>query len=88
MAPVEPGSLEPKTRPTHRNVAYGQSPNGEMSKGATGSHHGPQPDNAVRILLGGDVLDQIRRSGTNEGRDKTEVDVDFLLKGAEKLCGV
>ena len=40
----------------------------------------------VEMLLGGDMLGQICRRGAGEGR--TEVDVDFLLKGAEKLCGV
>lgn len=40
----------------------------------------------VEMLLGGDMLDQIRRRGAGEGR--TELDVDFLLKGAEKLCGI
>ncbi|MCJ1356808.1 MAG: hypothetical protein MMC33_006804 [Icmadophila ericetorum] len=37
----------------------------------------------VEMLLGGDMLGQICRRGAGEGR--TEVDVDFLLKGAEKL---
>lgn len=37
-------------------------------------------------MLGGDLHDQIRRS--ERGRNKDAVDVETLLKGAERLCGV
>lgn len=37
-------------------------------------------------MLGGDLHDQIRRSERRGGKD--EVDVEVLLRGAEKLCGV
>jgi hypothetical protein len=37
-------------------------------------------------VLGGDLHDQIRRS--ERGRNKDVVDVETLLKGAERLCGV
>ena len=33
-------------------------------------------------------MNQIRSGGTNTSRDRTEVDVELLLMGAEKLCAV
>lgn len=43
---------------------------------------------AVATLLGGELGEQIRREGEKEGKERGEVDVNLLLKGAEKLCGV
>ena len=43
---------------------------------------------AVATLLGGELGEQIRKEGAKEGKERGEVDVDLLLKGAEKLCGV
>lgn len=40
----------------------------------------------MAAVLGGDLHEQIRRSERRSGRD--DVDVEILLKGAEKLCGV
>lgn len=40
------------------------------------------------MLLGGDVLDHLRKGGVGEGRDRGDMNVDVLLKGAEKLCRV
>jgi hypothetical protein len=37
-------------------------------------------------VLGGDLHEQIRRSERRGGKD--DVDVETLLRGAEKLCGV
>jgi len=42
----------------------------------------------VATLLGGDLGEQIRTEGTKEGKERGEVDVNVLLKGAEKLCAV
>ena len=44
--------------------------------------------NAVATLLGGELGDQIRKESSKEGKERGEVDVDSLLKGAEKLCSV
>lgn len=43
---------------------------------------------AVATLLGGELGEQIRKEGAKEGKERGEVDVNLLLKGAEKLCGV
>ena len=40
------------------------------------------------MVLGGDFAEQIRRVGSGGGKERGEVDVDLLLKGAEKLCDV
>lgn len=37
-------------------------------------------------MLGGDLHEQIRRSERRGGKE--DIDVEILLKGAEKLCGV
>lgn len=60
----------------------------------------PRRNTAVAAVLGGDLVERIRRGGGGgagsglgyqsyeRGREKGEVDVDVLLEGAEKLCGV
>lgn len=39
-------------------------------------------------LLGGELGEQIRKETSREGKDRSEVDVNLLLKGAEKLCNI
>ncbi|KAI9787623.1 MAG: hypothetical protein M1839_000154 [Geoglossum umbratile] len=67
--------------------------------GGVNSVRAPRRNTAVAAVLGGDMVEQIRRGGGGgvgsgvgypgaEGREKGEVDVEILLKGAEKLCGV
>ncbi|KAK4996678.1 hypothetical protein LTR66_003764 [Elasticomyces elasticus] len=56
----------------------------------------PRRHTAVAAVLGGDLFQRTRRgagdtsSGRRDGvgREKGEVDVEVLLEGAEKLCGV
>ena len=43
---------------------------------------------AVATLLGGELGEQIRNENTKEGKDRGDVDVNLLLKGAEKLCSI
>lgn len=47
-----------------------------------------RPGLTVATLLGGDLGERIRKESVKESKDRGEVDVDLLLKGAEKLCGV
>lgn len=49
------------------------------------SQHKPS---AVATLLGGELGERIRKENTKEGKERGDVDVDLLLKGAEKLCSV
>jgi DASH complex subunit Spc34 len=43
---------------------------------------------AVAAVLGGDLHDQLRWGEVAAGGSKGDVDIEILLKGAEKLCGV
>ena len=54
----------------------------------TASYQGLKPTTAVGRILGGDLVAQIKRAGRDNGVDRGDVDVDALLDGAEKLCGV
>ncbi|KAL2354313.1 DASH complex subunit Spc34 [Cryomyces antarcticus] len=69
------------------------------SNSGTNLTRAPRRNTAVAAVLGGDLVERIRRGGgggvgtgaghrTAGGREKGEVDVDVLLEGAEKLCGV
>ncbi|KAF3018882.1 hypothetical protein G7054_g9370 [Neopestalotiopsis clavispora] len=79
-APPKPSSR----RQTVFNVASGEV---TTSGGATGRNVGaPRRHTAVAAVLGGDLHDQIRKS--ERGWNKENVDVEILLRGAEKLCGV
>lgn len=42
----------------------------------------------MATLLGGDLGEQIRKEGSKNANERSEVDVNVLLKGAEKLCGI
>ncbi|KAI1880337.1 hypothetical protein JX265_001958 [Neoarthrinium moseri] len=75
---------ESSRRQTVFNVASGEvttsGPSAARNAGA------PRRHTAVAAVLGGDLHDQIRKS--ERGRNKDHVDVEILLRGAEKLCGV
>lgn len=71
-----------KRRRTVFNVA-----SGEITTGPPTSRGGaaPRRHTAVAAVLGGEMHDALRRGETDRRGD---VDVDVLLRGAEKLCGV
>lgn len=57
----------------------------------------PRRNTAVAAVLGGDLYRKTRTGNTTDGRpryaraagrDKGDIDVEVLLEGAEKLCGV
>ncbi|RYP57461.1 hypothetical protein DL769_009466 [Monosporascus sp. CRB-8-3] len=71
-------------RQTVFNVASGEVTTAASGTGrATGA---PRRHTAVAAVLGGDLHEQIRRSERRGGKD--DVDVEVLLRSAEKLCGV
>ncbi|KAK2591542.1 hypothetical protein QQS21_010762 [Conoideocrella luteorostrata] len=79
-------SAEQETRGTKRrqtvfNVACGEVTTGPPSCSATN----PRRHTAVAAVLGGEMHSQLRKVETDR---KGDVDVDILLRGAEKLCGV
>ncbi|KAK7210308.1 hypothetical protein V2G26_017486 [Clonostachys chloroleuca] len=71
-----------KRRRTVFNVA-----SGEITTGPPTSRGGaaPRRHTAVAAVLGGEMHDALRRG---EADRRGDVDVDVLLRGAEKLCGV
>ncbi|KAI0867172.1 DASH complex subunit Spc34 [Xylaria cubensis] len=84
-ATAQPQENEKKSsrRQTVFNVA-----SGEVTTSASTGRAGtvPKRNTAVAAVLGGDLHDQIRRSERRGGKD--QVDIEVLLRGAEKLCGV
>ncbi|KAK7753377.1 hypothetical protein SLS62_004667 [Diatrype stigma] len=74
-------------RQTVFNVA-----SGEVTTAASGTGRStagaPRRHTAVAAVLGGDLHEQIRRSERRGGGSKDDVDVEVLLRSAEKLCGV
>ncbi|RFU77775.1 dash complex subunit spc34 [Trichoderma arundinaceum] len=72
--------IKPKNRrQTVFNVASGEVTTGPPSRGA------PHRRTAVAAVLGGEMHEQLRRGETDR---KGDLDVEVLLRGAEKLCGV
>ncbi|KHN97333.1 DASH complex, subunit Spc34 [Metarhizium album ARSEF 1941] len=79
-------SAEPESKPGGRrqtvfNVASGEVTTGPPTRGSAN----PRRHTAVAAVLGGEMHSQLRRGETDRRGD---VDVEILLRGAEKLCGV
>ncbi|KAK4069666.1 uncharacterized protein Triagg1_6796 [Trichoderma aggressivum f. europaeum] len=77
-------SVETEIKPKNRrqtvfNVASGEVTTGPTTRGA------PHRRTAVAAVLGGEMHDELRRG---EADRKGDLDVEVLLRGAEKLCGV
>ncbi|KAI1131392.1 DASH complex subunit Spc34 [Nemania abortiva] len=88
--PPLPATAQPQDNPkqssrrqTVFNVASGEV---TTSAGTTRGGAAPRRNTAVAAVLGGALHEQIRRSERRGGKD--DVDVEILLRGAEKLCGV
>ena len=96
-APPEPASSSKAASSSSRrqtvfNVASGEvtTAPGSGTGGVRGSGGGggaPRRHTAVAAVLGGDLHEQIRRSERRRGAGD-EVDLELLLRSAEKLCGV
>lgn len=48
----------------------------------------PKQGSAAAALLGGELGAQIQREDSKDVKERGEIDVELLLKGAERLCGV
>ncbi|KFA67024.1 hypothetical protein S40285_05133 [Stachybotrys chlorohalonatus IBT 40285] len=81
LNPAEPGPKTQSRRQTVFNVASGEVTTGPPTRGA--AH--PRRHTAVAAVLGGEMHERLRRG---ESDRKGDVDVEVLLRGAEKLCGV
>ena len=88
-APPEPASSKTGSSSSRRqtvfNVASGEVTTAPATGGVGVGGGAPRRHTAVAAVLGGDLHEQIRRSERRRGDD---VDVELLLRSAEKLCGV
>ncbi|KAI9881219.1 MAG: hypothetical protein M1830_007197 [Pleopsidium flavum] len=96
-----PSSTRPTdftTNITRRNTVFNVNEHGSTVVGGANSAQAPRKNTAVAMLLGRDMVEEIRKSGGGgvgvgignniaEGRGKDEVNVEIFLEGAEKLCG-
>lgn len=98
--PAPPKAQDPSVSSNRRNTAF--TINGGDSSiigGGANAVRAPRRNTAVAAVLGTELVEKIRRGGGGgagtglgyrafDGRDRNEVDVEVLLQGAEKLCGV
>lgn len=92
---VSPNELsstsDPTEDPAKRSTVFDVN---DESLGAS-AVRAPRRTNAVAAVLGGDMADRIRRERVAEGNNRRKtgnkqegLDIELLLRGAEKLCGV
>lgn len=73
---------DPTSRPSNRRQTVFNVSSGEVTTGAPTSRAAPRRNAAVAAVLGGEMHERITRGVGGE------VDVEALLEGAERLCGV
>lgn len=71
-----------------RGTVFNLNGNGEPSVDGSSINRGPRYTTAVSMLLGGDVVERMRKEQSGGGKGRGEMNVEALLKGAEKLCRV
>ncbi|KAF5521592.1 hypothetical protein CGCA056_v006591 [Colletotrichum aenigma] len=90
--PAPATSQNPDPKPNNRRQTVFNVASGEVTTGppATrgGGGGGPRRHTAVSAVLGGDLHDQLRRGERQAASKGGDVDVEVLLEGATKLCGV
>ncbi|PHH62048.1 hypothetical protein CDD81_7604 [Ophiocordyceps australis] len=87
--PTRDSDASSRRRQTVFNVASGEVTTGPLPRApaaASSAPSNPRRHTAVAAVLGGDMHEQLRPATT--GRKTDPVDVEILLRGAEKLCGV
>lgn len=87
------GPSDQSSRPSTANIdrrskVHDLNGAGEHYTNGNGFTRSQRHVSAVATLLGGELGEQIRKEGAKEGKEWGEVDVNLLLKDAEKLCGV
>ena len=88
FAEPDRGSRPSAANVARRNTFYGLNGAEEPYGNGNGLMRSQRPRSAVATLLGGELGEQIRKEGAKEGKERGEVDVNLLLRGAEKLCSV
>ncbi|CAF9907260.1 MAG: hypothetical protein ALECFALPRED_003284 [Alectoria fallacina] len=88
FAEPDRGSRPSAASIAHRSTVHGLNGNGEPYGNGNDLLRSQKPRAAVATLLGGELGEQIRKEGAKEGKERGDVDVNVLLKGADKLCSV
>ena len=83
LAPADPHATEPRRGTTHRSKSTG-----ETFHNGFGLTKRPRYGATAATLLGGELGEQLRKEEGKETRASGQVDVEVLLKGAERLCSV
>lgn len=60
----------------------------DLYRKGPGFRKGQGQGSAVITLLDDGLAERINKEGLKEGKERGELDVDLLLQGAEKLCGI
>ena len=82
-SPADPPATEPRRATVHRSKSTR-----EYSNNGFGLTNRPRSGAAAAILLGGELGEQLRREEGKDARASGQVDVEVLLRGAERLCSV
>ncbi|KAH8130920.1 hypothetical protein ACSS6W_002825 [Trichoderma asperelloides] len=77
-------AAEAEAKPKNRRQTVFNVASGEVTTGPP-TRRAPHRRTAVAAVLGGEMHEQLRRGETDR---KGDLDVEVLLRGAEKLCGV
>jgi hypothetical protein len=80
--PSSTSPYDPKASISGRRQTVFNVTSGEVTSSAVSASRGPRRNTAVVAVLGADLNSEIRKS---ENQQKGEIDVEVLLKGAEKL---
>lgn len=95
--PPPPKAQDPSSTAKRRTAYNPQGSSTDYGGGdSTSAVRAPKRNAAVAAVLGGDLFKQIRRADAGTAGNgsefaearKGELDVEILLKGAEKLCSV
>lgn len=88
LAPSDQESHRSTVNPARRSTVHNITGVGASHSNGEGILRGQKHGSAVSRLLGGRLGEQIRKEELREGKERGEADVNVLLEGAEKLCGI
>lgn len=80
--PPSTSQYNPKASASARRQTVFNVTSGEVTSSAVSAARGPRRNTAVAAVLGADLNSEIRKS---ENQQKGEMDIEVLLRGAEKL---
>ncbi|KAL8700062.1 MAG: hypothetical protein Q9224_001137 [Gallowayella concinna] len=88
FAPAESASSQPYETGPRRATVFGTKGKNELFVNGVDFPRPPRQRSVVTTLLGTEYGEQLRNGGAQAGRERGEVDVNLLLKGAERLCSI